>query len=195
MVKKISRKNKLKKTFNNFILGSWFTSVFFLLFGVFLFIKPKLANSIIGYVVGTIVLVSGISSLFNYFTKKEMKYINVELIYGIITIIAGISIIFNPLSISSIITIGVGIWMIINGIIKINRGIILKNYKEEIWPLLLFIGILTLFSGMIIIFNPFKGTMVVTQVLGMFIIIYAILDSMHWLLVKKRSKDIIEFIK
>ena len=193
----MTKKNnwELKGKFNKFILGSWFTSILFLLFGIFLFIKPKLANSLIGYIIGAIVLISGITALFNYFTKKEIRYMNLELIYGIISVLAGITIVFNPLSISSIITIGVGIWMLINGGIKINRSLILKKYNEETWLLLLCIGILTLFSGMLLIFNPFKGTMVVTQVLGIFIIVYSILDSMHWLLVKKRSKEIIEFIK
>lgn len=186
----------MKNKFNKLIFGSWFSSILFLVFGIFLFVKPKLANSLIGYMVGTIVLISGISAIVNYFvSKNELKYMNLELIYGIITLIAGTAIIFNPLSITSIVTIGLGIWMLINGAMKINSSLLLKKYKEETWILLLFIGILTLLSGILLIFNPFKGTMVVTQVLGVFVIVYAILDSMHWLLLKKRSKDIIEFIK
>lgn len=186
----------MKKKFNKIIYGSWVSSFLFLIFGIFLFIKPKLANSLIGYVVGAIILLSGLCAIINYFmAKREFKYINFELIYGIVTLIAGIVIIFNPLAISSIITIGLGIWMIINGIMKINTSLILKKYKEETWMILLFIGLLTLISGILLIFNPFEATMVVTQVLGMFAIVYAILDTMQWLLLKKRSKEIIEFIK
>ncbi len=186
----------MKKKFNQIILGSWFSSVLFLLFGIFLFLKPQLANSIIGYFIGAIILISGIMALYNYFiAKKEIKFISFELIYGIVTLIAGIAIIFNPLSISSIVTLGLGIWMLINSIMKLNTGILLKKYKEETWPILIVIGILTLISGILLIINPFKGTMVVTQVVGIFVIVYAILDSMHWLLVKKRSKEIIKFIK
>ncbi len=186
----------MKSKINKLIYGSWFSALLFFAFGIFLFIKPKMANSLIGYFVGGLILVSGVISLINFFTvKKEVKYISFELIYGIITLIAGIAIIFNPLSISSIVTIGLGIWMIINGIMKINSGIFLKKCKEETWTLLLFIGILTLLSGALLIFNPFKSTMVMTQVVGIFVIVYAILDIMHWLLVKKRSKEIIEFIK
>lgn len=186
----------MKNKFNRIIFSSWFTSLLFLIFGIFLFVKPKMANSLIGYLVGAIVLISGISSIISYITSKsEFKYMNFQLIYGIITTIAGMLIIFNPLAISSFITIGVGIWMLINGIMKINTSLFLKNRKEETWSILMFIGILILLSGLLLIFNPFKGTMVVTQVLGVFAIIYAILDTMNLLLIKKRSKDIIEFIK
>ncbi len=186
----------MKKKLNKMILGSWFTSILFLLFGIFLFVKPKLANSLIGYLVGAIILISGLMSLYNYFiAKKDIKYINFELIYGIVTLIAGIAIIFNPLSISSIVTIGLGIWFLFNGIMKVNTSLFLKKNKEETWGIILFIGLLTLLCGALLIINPFKGTMVVTQVVGIFVIVYAILDSMHWLLVKKRSKEIIEFIK
>lgn len=186
----------MKSKFNKIIFNSWFTSILFLAFGIFLFVKPKMANSIIGYIVGAIVLISGLSSIVNYFVSKEdFKYMNMELIYGIITSLMGILVIFNPLSITGIITFGVGIWMIINGALKVNTALVLKKYKEETWPIIITIGILILFSGILLIFNPFKGTMVVTQVLGIFVIVYAILDSMHWLLVKKSSKEIIEFIK
>ena len=195
--KKTKSNNKVNRSkFNKLILGSWFTSIFFLAFGIFLLVKPKLANSLIGYIVGAIVLICGIAALVNYFmTKEDIKYINWELIYGIVTIIAGIAIIFNPLAITSIVTIGLGIWMLINGIMKTNMGIFLKKNKEETWSIVLAIGVMTLICGILLIINPFKGTMVVTQVVGLFVIVYAILDSMHWFLVKKRSKDIVEFIK
>lgn len=182
--------------FNKIIFNSWFTSIFFLILGIFLFVKPKMANSLIGYLVGAIVLASGVSSIVNYvISKKDFKYMNFQLIYGIITSLLGIFVIFNPLSISGMLMIGVGIWMIVSGAMKINTALFLKRQKEEVWPILIFIGFLILLSGVLLIFNPFKGTMVVTQVLGVFVIVYAILDTMQLLLMKKRSKDIIEFIK
>ena len=71
-----------KAKFNKLIYGSWVSSILFLAFGIFLFVKPKLANSVIGYVVGALVLLSGLIALFNYFfAKKEIKYISFELIY------------------------------------------------------------------------------------------------------------------
>ena len=39
----------MKSKFNKIIFNSWFTSILFLAFGIFLFVKPKMANSIIGY--------------------------------------------------------------------------------------------------------------------------------------------------
>lgn len=193
---KKSNKSVIMNKFNRVILNSWLTSVLFLLFGIFLLVKPKLANSLIGYVVGAFILFTGILSLISYFnSKNQLRFMGLELVYGIITIIAGILIIFNPLAITSFLTIGIGIWMIINACMKINRAMILKKYKEETWSIILCTGILVLICGLLLIFNPFTSTMVVTQVIGVFIIIYAILDSLHWLLVKKRSKDIVEFIK
>ena len=47
----------MKSKFNKIIFNSWFTSILFLAFGIFLFVKPKMANSIIGYIVGAIVLI------------------------------------------------------------------------------------------------------------------------------------------
>lgn len=85
--------------------------------------------------------------------------------------------------------------MLFNGSTKISTALSLKKYQEEIWPLLLSIGILTLLCGGILILNPFRGTMILTKTIGVFIIIYAILDIINWLLLRKRSKQIIKFIK
>lgn len=189
-------KKSIKKRFNKLIYGSWITSILFLLLGIFLLIKPQLANSLIGYFVGIVVSSSGVIALFNYFTNKNtLKFMNLQLIYGILTLIAGIAIIINPLSISSLIIICLGIWMVINGVLKLNTALLLKSNKEETWSLILFIAILTILCGSLLIFNPFDGTMIVTQVIGVFLIVYAILDSMQWILIKKRSKEIIKFIK
>ena len=42
----------MKSKINKLIYGSWFSALLFLAFGIFLFIKPKMANSLIGYFVG-----------------------------------------------------------------------------------------------------------------------------------------------
>ena len=187
---------KRKKYFNRLIYGSWSTTLLLFIFGILLFIKPELANALVGYVVGTIVLLTGIIAIINYLkAKKEFKYMRLELIYGIITLTAGVFTILNPLSISSFITIGLGIWMIINGLLKLNMAMFLKRKREEISNILFVISILVLMCATILIFNPFKTTMLVTQVLGLFLIVYSILDTMQTLLMKKRSKIIIEFIK
>ncbi len=185
--------DSVKNKINKLIVDSRIIGLLFLLFGFFLFLKPDLANSLIGYFIGGIILISGLFSLFKYFKRKSYNYFFLS--YALITIIAGLAIIINPLSISSLITIILGIWMLFNGSTKISTALSLKKYQEEIWPLLLTIGILTLLCGGILIFNPFQGTMILTKTIGIFIIIYAILDIINWLLLRKRSKQIIKFIK
>lgn len=185
--------DSVKNKINKLIADSRIIGLLFLLFGFFLFLKPDLANSLIGYFIGGIILISGLFSLFKYFKQKSHNYFFLS--YALITIIAGLAIIINPLSISSLITIILGIWMLFNGSTKISTALSLKKYQEEIWPLLLSIGILTLLCGGILIFNPFRGTMILTKTIGIFIIIYAILDIINWLLLRKRSKQIIKFIK
>ena len=60
----------MKSKLNKFIYGSWSTSILFLLFGILLFIMPEFINSFIGYLLGTIVALSGIVSIINYFSTK-----------------------------------------------------------------------------------------------------------------------------
>ena len=48
--------------------------------------------------------------------------------------------------------------------------------------------------GVLLIFNPFVE-LYITQVVGTFVIIYAVLDFTNNLLFKKRKKDIIKILK
>lgn len=181
--KKTKGKVELNKVFN----GSWVTTVLFLLLGLFLLIKPALANSIIGYSIGAIVTISGIISLVKYFkAKEEVRYVNFQLVYGILTVIAGLAIFLNPLAISKLIIICLGIWIVINGAMKLSTAVVLKKCDEDIWTFSLVIAILTILCGTFLIFNPFSGTKIVTQVIGVFIIVYSILDIIESIIIRNK---------
>ena len=183
---------KIKKTFNtNLIL-----SIIFVVIGLFLFIKPDTTISIISYILGGILLISGIYSCYKYFTSLDILNIfNFELVYGVLLIIAGLFLIFNTNALTSIFPIILGIWIIVNSIIKFQYALVLKKIKNEDWIYTTSISILTFLWGVVLLYNPFKSALLITQTIGVFIIVYAVLDIIDNIIIRKNIKDILNLFK
>lgn len=186
----------MKKAFHKVIISSIVSSLLFFALGVFLFIKPELANEMVGYILGTLIMIAGVNSLVKFFVNQSaLRFFDFELVLGILSILLGAMIIFNPLALTGILTIGLGLWMIVQSTIKVQYALELKRYGEDSWLLTLVIAILTLILGLIVIFNPFNGQMLLTKVIGIFIIFYSILDIVECLLLRKDAKDFIKKMK
>ena len=84
---------KIKKTFNLSLL----TSIVFVIIGLFLFIKPDTTLSVISYVIGSILIISGIASGYRYFSEKGVLSIfSFDLVYGVLLLISGIFLVVRP---------------------------------------------------------------------------------------------------
>ena len=106
----------------------------------------------------------------------------------------GLFVIINPFAIANILTIGLGIWLIVNGGLKINYGVKLKDIKERAWGLTLVVGIISIIFGLMVILNPFSK-LIIVEVIGLFLLVYGVIDLTDLLLLKKRAKSFIKVFK
>ena len=83
-----------------------------------------------------------------------------------------------------------GIWIIINAVTKFQYSLVLKKLKKDDWKYTLLISGLTFVWGIVLIVNPLKSVLLATQVIGIFIIIYAVLDVIDNILLIKNKDDI-----
>lgn len=183
---------KIKKTFNLSLL----TSIVFVIVGLFLFIKPDTTLSVISYVIGTILIISGITSGYRYFSEKGVLSIfSFDLVYGVLLLISGIFLVVRPDLLSVLFPIILGIWIIINSVIKFQYALVLKRIKNEDFLYTALISFLTLIWGIVLLYNPFKTALLVTQTIGIFIIVYAVLDIIDNFIIRKNVNDIIRLFK
>lgn len=187
--------NSIKKYYNKFFTTSIITSIVFIALGMFLFLKPETTISTISYIIGIVILLLGAFSVVKHFSDKEQNSFDFSLVYGILSIIVGIVIIVNPTALAKIITFVLGFWIVINSIIKIQYSLDLKKYNNNAWIPTLVIGLLTLIWGLILVFNPFGGALDITKLIGLFIIIYSILDIVECVILNKNIKDIKKEVK
>lgn len=188
------------ESFKKMFLMSILSSIFFIVIGLFLMMKPGETMAIISYAVGSLILVSGVIFLIKYFTNKNAyTMLSGELILGVICVIVGIVLFLNPKALASVIHFILGMWIIISSVTKIQYAFQLKSYHNKAWISTLVIAAITFIFGLLLLFNPFEGAKFLTQIIGIFILTYAILDLIEVFIIRKNLKDvkdgIIEIIK
>ena len=175
---------------------STITSIIFILVGIFLIIKPETTLSLISYILGIVILVNGIMNLIRYFSNRATgDLFDFGFIFGIIGVVVAVIFISQPNMIASIIPLILGVWILVNGIVKLQFSMNLRNYQNSSWSRSAVISGLNIFLGIILVLNPFKGAVVITQIIGGFLILYAILDLLESRTIKKTLQDGVEFIK
>lgn len=181
-------KDMLKKTTSKNII----TSIIIFVFGIFIFLKPDTTVKTVSFLLGIILLLTGLNSIVSAFQKQDANQLNIAI--GIIVIVASFVLFFNPTVIASIIPLLIGIYMIFSAALKLQYLYSLKSLTKN-WDIsIVIITIITLILGVLLIFNPFKGAIAVTKLIGIFLIIYAGLDIANNINIKKKVKDV-EFIK
>lgn len=180
-------KNEIKKIFATSLV----TSIIMLILGILLLVKPDFIINIVSTVIGIIILIPGIISLVDYFKTKY----SANLVLGVVACILGMVFIFNPKLISSILPFVLGIYFIISGISKLQYGLELRKNKVVNYMPSVITSILILVCGALMIINPFGGALAITQVLGIFMIIYAVLDIYNVICIGKEVRSFTKKIK
>ena len=150
-------------------------SLLFIVTGVFLLLKPETAINIVCYVLGVILVLWGVVSIIQFFSDKSSdNYLSISFIFGAFVFIFGIIILIKPSIIASIVPLLLGVWMVINGVTKLSYSLSVYKVSKNIFSI---IGaLLIVIFGVTLIFNPFEGAKALTQIIGIALIVYSLLD-------------------
>lgn len=180
--------DQLKQGIKKIYTTSMVASIVILVLGILLLVKPDFIINIVSTVMGVVILVPGIISLADYFKTKY----NANLVIGVVACIIGVIFIFNSKFVSSILPFLLGIYFIINGISKLQYALELRKNKVVNYMPSILIAVLILACGVLMIVNPFGGALAITQVIGIFMIVYSLLDIYSAVIIKKEIKKIDE---
>lgn len=142
------------------------------LVGLVLVLMPDTLNKILGIIVGIVLLLIGLGSIYTYIQSK-ISFTS-SLISGILYTLLGIIILISPGSVVRSIAIGIGIVLSITGLSKVRLSFTLKEINTN-WIGTLVIGVITTMLGIVLIFSPFSGD-AITKFAGAFLVIVAIFD-------------------
>ena len=152
------------------------------LVGLVLLLIPGTLNKLIGILIGAALLVVGIIAIVKYVKEKDEDN-TLNLVSGILYAVLGGIIIIYPYSIINLVTICLGVYLIINGLLKLKLAFVLKSITEK-WIGTLVMGIITVVLGLLLIFNPFAG-ITITKLAGAFLVVVAVFDLIDTYIIQK----------
>lgn len=177
----------MKKQFDKILKTSLLSWLVFIVLGIFLILKAELTLKIISYIVGGTLLLA-IIPLTKQLLDKEANYISLAFISQIFMVVAGIILILNTELIASIIPILIGILMLVNGISKLQFAYLLKMHQVKNWVFTLILSIFILAGGILFLTNPFKGAVAITKLIGIFMVVYSVIDMLDFLVIHKEMQ-------
>lgn len=176
----------LKKVFNISIISS----VLLFLFGLVLAVNAEGFIKSITVAIGVVLLLIGVFPVIDYFRyRKEGLGASVGLISGIFSIVCGLMLLINEDLLMILIPVFIGVWMIINGINKIQVSFEIKDLGEKSWIITFIYSILIIILGGYFIVNPISGATTVTSFIGIILCIYAVLDIIDCVIIKVKVKS------
>ena len=169
-------------------------SIIYLLIGLTLFFLPASVLKTVSIIIGIIALISSIFPIVNYF-KMENRILGLgSIVTGVTFAIAGLVMIMYPALLETVIAIMIGVVMIINSINKIEYVITLRDNNVKEWYVSMIFAIITLLVGIFFVVKTWTVINIMTSILGLIIIIYAILDIAETIFVKRKVKYVVSMI-
>lgn len=185
---------KIEEKFNQMLLIEMGFSIVYAILGLIIFIKSEIANSVVGTLIGIFFIIAGLIEIYTFVDKSKIRIFKSNLVIGILKVLLGIFIILDPLTLIDILNISLGIGVLVEGISKFILYLNLKSIKEESNKIFLVSTLLLIFMGILIIVNPFRS-LVITKTIGIFIILYNIVNLNDLVLLKRRGKKFLKLFK
>ena len=192
---------KKKRSYNmdslmkKFFRSSLVSSITLFILGLLIIFKSEITIIAISYLVGGALIALGTFAIIQFIKNIEISGKNdLDILYGVVTIILGLLIVKNPKLIASVLPVIIGVAIIINSATKLQYAFELKKENNQQWKTTMIISIISVICGVILLFNPFKGAVIITQTIGIFMIVYSILDIVSTTIIKKNVNYIQEAI-
>lgn len=172
---------------------SMISSILLFIFGLILVLNAEGFIKSISAIIGISLLLVGIFPVIDYFRyRKEGVLAGIGLISGVFSIVCGLMFLLNKNMLMILVPVFIGVWMIINGINKLQIAFEIRDEKEKSWVVTFVFSIIIIITGAYLIINPINGAELVTQTLGIIICIYALLDIIDCILIKIKFKSTIK---
>ncbi len=184
--------DSLKNFLHKIKLSSVVIALFGLIAGLVAFFRPAAVSLGLCRLVGAGLLVCGISCAVSYFTSNTFRFLKtLEIIGAVLFSAAGIWILVRPEGILRFIYIILGLLLIADGLVDLQIGKVSLFFgKSRIFCTVT--ALITIFLGVLVIFNPFRTGAAVMRFAGLMLIIGSALGC--WMLYKaaKAADDMLD---
>lgn len=159
--------------------------------GIVLLARPGETLYVVSMICGITMIALGVGALISYFVKDRNILL---IILAVISVIMGIIVCVKYKSIVSILLFLFGLFILISGVVDLITSIDVKRYGFGDWIVSFLMSLVTVVLGLLIVVNPFSSSLAVIRLLGISLIVYAVLDLIAFIQVKKVAKAVKEAV-
>lgn len=179
--------NRFAFFLNTFVIYSFF----FLVLGIFS-AMGSLANSLISIFLGILFLGYGIVHFYFFFQRQQLSFYKLSCIYGILGICLGIaSFIFANTNYMQLLVV-LGIYFIIQTLERVFEGFSLIRLHDKDVIVFLVQSLLFVFMAILLFINPFVN-LYFGEIIGIFSILFGILNLSSLSFMRKKQENILSF--
>lgn len=152
-------------------------SLALVLYGVFLLLYPQIGIYWM-YKIGSVLFIGiGIAKVVGYFSKDVLQLaFQHDLAMGIVSMIIGLLMLIWTRDMIRILTICLGLFMLVEALLKIQTAIDARQIGMKSWWLILIIGLTTAVIGGLLVAVPIRGTNLIIRLMGLMILAYGIMN-------------------
>ena len=170
-------KNRSNAPMRTAKIGYIIASAALCLFGILLIVMPRISASIFGVACGMLLIVFGCVRLVGYFSRDLYRLaFQFDFPLGILLIALGIIMLINPGSLITFTCITLGIYILSDGLFKIQIAVESRKFGIGKWWLILASAIITAIFGLILLFRPGEGSNLLMILLGITLLCEGILN-------------------
>ena len=173
---------------NNFLNAAINTTILMVAIGIFLALFPTLSLEITRWIFIIALVSAGLNMITSDLTGKKRGGLISGTILGSFNLLLGLIILINP-GILSIIPIAIGFYIVISSLTKLRMTLALKEISNSAFTASILMNIISVVSGIIIIFQPITSTAIAVMLLGTMLIIYGVSDLINIIILKAHVQE------
>ena len=156
---------------------SLFTSFVLLFIGFFMASKPAESIDLLVLLFGAVLIIDGVIHFFSYFNiEDEYRFFSYELAQAIICMIFGLLIICYFESVKIYLPIVSGIWIVLDGILKLQIALNIRDVRNVNWGIMLSMSMIAIAIGFAIILHPIVTSTFIFRICGAVIVITQLMN-------------------
>lgn len=135
--------------------------------GIIMMFMTENQIEILARITGVVLLCCGVIKFIDYFTNDAYGLaFQFDFALGIFTAITGLLLLICPNEVLTFVNIIIGIFIIVDGTMKLQTAKEAKHFGMNYWWLILLLAVLTTLAGILLVINPLKAAIALTVVCG-----------------------------
>lgn len=173
------------------------SSILFCIFGIMLIVKPGISLSLLGTLIGIVMLLFGAVKIVGYCSRDLYRLaFQYDLGFGMLLMALGAIVLIKPTGLVNFLCVAIGVATLADGLLKVQIAGDSRRFGIERWWMILVAAILTGLVGLLLVFRPVETTEVIMRLLGIAFVMDGVLSLVTVLstvkIIRHQRPDVIE---